>query len=221
MPTLHVHLDESGNWEFSRKGSRYFVLAIAWTFEPRPLARTLTDLRFRLLRTGLNIDSFHAAPDKQATRDLVVKTMLADDSWNFAAVVMEKRKINPSIYEPQRFYPEFAGALLRFVLRGRAGRRADRVLIYADTIPMDSNKKREAVLKAMKTTCVACKGTTEYHVFSHRRESNPWLQAVDYCCWAVARKWENGDTRTYDQLRPRLGASELEITGRGDGTTYY
>lgn len=222
MSTLHIHLDESGNWTFAPKGSKYFVFAVAWTYDPAPLARSLTALRFGLVRQGHSIESFHASPDKQTTRDIVVRAMLADTAWNYAAVVLEKRKVNPVLREPHRFYPQFAGTLLKFVLRGRVRPGTDRVLFFADTIPMDTNAKREGVLKAIKTTCASeLKAGTEHHVFSHRRESNKWLQVADYCCWSVAKKWEIGDTRTYDSLRPRLAATELNLTSRGDQTTYY
>jgi hypothetical protein len=222
VPTLHIHLDEAGNWEFSPKGSKYFVIAAAWTYDPQPLAHALTALRFRLIRSGVNIDSFHAAPDQQATRDLVVQTMLAHDGWRFAAIVMEKCKINPVLRDPQHFYPKFAGSLLKFVLRGRRRGPTERVLVYADTIPMDTIAKREGVIKAMKLTCAAeLDATVERHVFSHRRESNKWLQVVDYCCWSVQRKWERSETRTYTQLWPRIAATELNLTQRGDQTDYY
>lgn len=222
MPTLHVHLDESGNWSFTPRGSHYFGFAVAWTYDPPGLAKALTDLRFGLHRTGVNIDSFHAAPDKQATRDQVVAAMVAHQDWWFAGVVLEKRKINPTLRDPLRFYPKFAGTLLKFVLRGRVRRGTDRVLVYADTIPMDTHAKREGVLKAMKTTCsTELAPTVEHHVFSHRRESNTWLQVADYCCWTTWRKWETGDRRTYDQLSPRLAATELNVTSKGDQTAYY
>jgi hypothetical protein len=219
VSTLHIHLDESGDWKFNPKGSRYFILAAAWTYNPQPLALALTALRFSLVREGLNIDAFHASPDKQTTRDQVVKTLLSHGDWNFAAVVVEKNKINPVLREPHRFYPTFATTLLRFILRGRAG-LASRVLIYADTLPIDTTAKREGVLKALKTTCAAELGTRPYHINSHRLESNSWIQVVDYCCWSVQRKWEKADARTYDLLKPRLALTELEVTARG-GTIYY
>ena len=222
MPTLHVHLDESGNWSFNAKGSKHFVFAVAWTYDPQPLAEALTSLRFGLVRQGVNIESFHAAPDKQATRNQVVEALRKFDNWSYAAIVLEKRKVNPVLREPQRFYPTFAGSLLRFILRGRVRSDTSRVLVYADTIPMDSNRKREGVIKAIKTTCASeLPIEAEYHVYSHCRESNNWLQVADYCCWAVAKKWEGGDPRTYDQLKCRLVAAELDITSRGDQTTYY
>lgn len=223
MATLHVHLDESGDWTFNPKGSKFFVLTVAWTYDPQPLATALTSLRFSFVARGDNIESFHASPDKQNVRNAVVQTLLAHQNWEFAAVVLEKRKINPSLYPPEKFYPQFAGSLLRFLFRGRAFQaNTTRVLVYADTIPMDTNRKREGVLKALKTTCAAeLPAKVTHQVFSYCREGNNWLQVADYCCWAVARKWERGDLLTYNQLQPRLRAPEYDLTLRGDGTIYY
>jgi len=221
VSTLHIHLDESGNWEFSPKGSRFYSFAVAWTYDPQPLASALTTLRYGLVKQGHNIDGFHASPDQQATRDAVVRTLLGYSAWSFAAVVLEKCKVNPALREPQKFYPRFAGTLLKFVLRGRIRRGTSRVLFFADTLPLDTKAKREGVLKAIKTTSAAEIPTVEHHVFSHRSESNKWIQVADYCCWSVHRKWESGDTRTYDSLRPRLAATELNVTDGGDQTTYY
>jgi len=221
VATLHIHPDESGNWHFNPKGSRYYAFAVAWTYDPQPLANALTALRFGLVRQGRNIDAFHASPDSQSTRDAVVRTMVAHGNWNFAAIVLEKCKVNPVMREPHRFYPQFAGSLLKFVLRGRVRQGTDRVLFFADTLPLDTRAKREGVLKAIKTTCVVEVPGIEHHVFSHRSESNKWLQVVDYCCWAVYRKYEGNDPRTYEQLRSRLAAKELNVTDRAGQTVYY
>jgi hypothetical protein len=123
--------------------------------------------------------------------------------------------------EPERFYPTFAGSLLRFVMRGRLRAGTDKAVVYADSLPISTNRKKEAVLKTMKTTCAGelPKGSV-YHTFSHRRESNCWLQIADYCCWSLARKWESGDPRTYGQLRGRLAAPELEVTANSSKTYY-
>ena len=198
MPTLHVHLDESGDWSFNPKGSRYFVFAVAWTYNPQPLAQSLTSLRYQIIGQGTSIESFHAAPDSQITRDLVVRTMLSHHDWSFAAVVLEKRKVNPVLREPQRFYPQFSGTLLRFVLRGRVLPGTNRVLVYADTIPLATNRKREGVVKTMKTICAKELGVgTVHHVFSHRRESNKWLQVggLDAVSGVGARRAPTDDAR--------------------------
>jgi hypothetical protein len=43
---------------------------------------------------------------------------------------------------------------------------------------------------------------------------------ADYCSWAVFRKWEQGDTRTNDQLRHRLAEPEADAL-HDDVVRYY
>lgn len=223
MPTLHIHLDETGDWKFTKKSpTKYIILTMAWTYDPRPLADDLTNLRFSMVKAGTSVELFHASEDKQAVRDQVVAAITGRTGWGFASVVLEKCKINPVLYEPEKFYPKFASPLLKFVLKGSVFRPGtNRVLVYADTLPM-TNAKREGVLKALKETCASSlPASVQHHAFSYRSHSNKWLQVADYCCWSMCKKWERGDTRTYDQLRPRLAATELVITDWGDGFTYY
>ena len=219
MSTLHVCLDEAGDLSFTPKGSKYYLFAAAWTYDPYPLARALTDLRYSLLKQGHNLDSFHATEDKQANRDAVVTSLTAHEGWNFAGLVVEKRKLNPSIREPEVFYPKFAGMLLAFVLKGRVKPGASRVLAFTDTLPI--KRKRDAVEKAFKETCRKHLPKTPFEMYHHPRQSNCWIQAADYCCWSLQRKCERADLRTYDVLKARLAKSELEVFAHGDGTLYY
>jgi hypothetical protein len=92
VPTLHVHLDESGNLTFKPTGSKYYVFTAAWTYDPAPLANDLTGLRFALLKQGHDVHRFHATEDRQVNRDAVVNALGRQGSWNFAAVVIEKAK---------------------------------------------------------------------------------------------------------------------------------
>jgi hypothetical protein len=218
MPTLHVALDESGDLHFTPKGSTYYVFTAAWTYDPAPLASDLTNLRFGLIKAGHDLDSFHACEDQQANRDLVVTTLLEHRAWNFASIVVEKRKVNPTIRADYDFYPRFASMVLKFIFRGRVLRGTTGAIIYTDTLPM-SNRRR-AVEATIKASCRAAL-VVPFGIFHHRRQSNAWIQVADYCSWGVFRKWEGNDPRTYDQLRSRLATRELDIMSKGDGTAYY
>ncbi len=219
MPTIHLALDESGDFNFTPTGSRFYIFTIAWTYNPAPLAEGLTRLRHSLLKQGKDIPSFHAAEDEQATRNKVVELLCSHADWRWAAIVLEKRKINPALYDPYLFYPQFASMLFRFVFRGCLAAGTSHVMAFTDQLPLKS--KREPVEKAFKKTCRAELGKTPFHVYHHPRASNPWIQAVDYCCWSVYRKWQGGDSRTYDTLKCRLQAPELDLCSRGDQTAYY
>jgi hypothetical protein len=194
------------------------VFTAAWTYNPAPLAHALTDLRFSLLKAGHNISAFHAAEDRQVNRDAVVQVLAAHDDWSFVALVVDKAKVNPSIREPHRFYPKFASMTLRYVLR-RLAVGTDRVLVFTDTIPI--NEKRDSIEKAIKIAGRAdLPASVRFESYHHPRWSNCWIQAADYCSWAVFRKWEHGDPRTYNLLAARLRAPELDVLQRG-ATRYY
>lgn len=145
--------------------------------------------------------------------------MLTENAWHFAGVVVEKRKVNPILYEKRRFYTRFAIMPLLFVLRGSSlGPTINRILIFTDRLPIQ--KRKEAIVKTIKKACSAeVPRGIPCHIYHHRRESNAWIQATDYCCWAVFRKWEKGDPRTYNELRDRLAIPELDVLARG--TNFY
>ena len=218
MSTLHVHLDESGNFTFSNRGSKYYNFAAVWTYDPEPLAQSITRLRFSILKNGTNLESFHAAVDKQWCRNIFVNHIANNSAWKYAALVVEKRKVNPSIRDEDCFYPKFLNSLLCFIFRGSLVRQATSVMIYTDTLPVE--RRRGAVKKAIFQACQKELGGKPFRLFHHKEECNTWIQVADYCSWAIHRKWENGDVRTYDQLRSRLHAPELDALRFGS-TLYY
>ena len=170
-----------------------------------------------LLKQGHDLPRFHATTDKQENRNAVTRLLAASNSWSWVAIVIEKSKVNPEIRDPHEFYPKFAQVPLKFILRGRL-RGASRVMIYTDTLPIHSHL--EPVRKAMKSACrQALPSGVPFCTYHHPSASNPWLQIADYCAWAIARKWEGGDSRTYDTLKPRLAIPELEVLR--SGTTHY
>jgi len=214
VPTLHIHIDESGNLTFSPQGTRYYVFTAAWTYDPAPLAARLTELRFTLLKAGHDVRAFHASEDKQANRDQVVSALAEHSRWNFAAVVIEKAKVYPHLYEPHRFYPEYASSVLKYIFHRHVRKDTDSVLVFTDTLPVKA--KRDAAEKAIKITCR--RELTEgirFASYHHPAASNAWIQVADYCSWAVFKKWEQADTRTYDILRHRLVEPELDALRKG------
>lgn len=217
MPTVHIHLDESGDLSFTPKGKRFYIFAAAWTFDPAPLAHSLLSLRLNLLKDGHDLPGFHATTDKQENRNAVTTLLSNFQNWWWVAVVIEKAKVNPAIRDPHHFYPQFAAMPLRFILKGRL-RDASRVMIYTDRLPVQNHI--ESVKKAIKSSCrSALPEKVSFCSYHHPSTSNKWLQVADYCAWATARKWENKDARTYDVLKHRLLISELDVLRTG--LTYY
>ena len=145
--------------------------------------------------------------------------MLASANWNFASIVLEKRKINPVLRDPDGFYVKFATPLLRFLFRGCTEPGTNNVVICTDTIA--TNRRREGILKALKTNLRAELPGATTRIYTHPKESNKWIQVADFCSWAIQRKWERGDRASYDLIRPRLVKTELDLCARGDQQIYY
>jgi len=68
---LYIFLDEGGNFDFSPTGTKYFTLTCISKTRPFQIAPALDSLKYDLIETGLDIEYFHAAEDRQAVRDKV------------------------------------------------------------------------------------------------------------------------------------------------------
>lgn len=227
MARLHIHLDESGNFVFSPKGTPYYIFTAVWTYNPNPLADVLSRMRYRLIKEGHlrpgvidDLSGFHACDDPTPRRDVFVQEILAHRDWNFASLVVEKNRVNDTLYEPEKFYPKFLTMVLNFVLRGRVRPGTNLVLVYTDTLPM-KKKEASAVNGTIKASCQRELKGVPFRILHHSSESNYWIQIADYCSWAMNRKWQFNDTSYYDKLWPRLAAREIAPMGKGDGTIYY
>jgi hypothetical protein len=220
MPGLaYIFLDEGGNLDFSPKGTRYFTLTAVSQQRPFPAVDPLISLKWDLIETGLDLQCFHAAEDTQRVRDQVfdvIRMHLA--SICIDALIVEKPKTGPALQKAEQFFPRMLGYLLKYALQRPPARGADEVLVFTDTIPV--NKKRRAIEKALKKALAAeLPSGVKYRLFHHYSRSCMGLQVADYCNWAIFRKWERADTRSYDLIRTGV-RSEFEIFRTGTRLYY-
>ncbi len=124
-------------------------------------------------------------------------------------LVVEKSGTDPPLQEAVRFYPEMLGYLLKVVLPRELDADTSEVIIITDAIPV--NRKRRAVEKAVRTTLARMLPPgMNYRVLHHQSRSHYGLQVADYCCWAVFRKWQRGESAWYDRIKPAV-CNEFEI----------
>lgn len=80
-------------------------------------------------------------------------------------------------------------------------------------------KKRAQMHDAVRDVIARVSPTTRFRTASWNAHSEPCLQVADYCCWALARKWEQGDDRSYALIQDKIG-SEFDVF-RSGRTRYY
>jgi hypothetical protein len=213
--TTFMFLDESGEYTYHAKSPRYLVYVGVATDFPTLFTLDLADLKYRLLRQGQCIEYFHASEDEQAVRDAVFRVITSSDKFAIHSIIVRKNRVNASL---RKFgvYSIAYRTMLKYLV-GRGG--VQRLHIIVDTPP---DKKQQTALKetlkAKADQVLRSKGIV-YTIDHHRSSSHALLQVADYCAWAIQKKWQSSDARSYDLIRNK-SANEFDIYASGD-MDYY
>jgi hypothetical protein len=220
-PTLYIFLDEGGNLDFSKKGSKYFTITAVSLYRPFSLHTDLDTYKYDLIEhrisPRIDLEYFHCADDNRHVRAKVFG-MLASSipKATVDTVVVEKSKTGPALRAEADFYPRMLGYLLKYATK-MAPYVVGEVVVITDTLPV--SRKRKAVEKGVKTTLKSMlPSSTPYRIMHHASRSHYGLQVADYFNWAIFRKWESGDKSAYAKISPQI-RSEFEIFRTG--TRYY
>ena len=211
MGRVHLFADESGNLDFSPAGSRYFILTTI-AVDGFALGDALLNLRRELSWEGVDLTGpFHATEDAQVVRDRVF-AVIREFELRIDATIFEKAKTNARLRsEEVWFYEETWHQHLKFV--------APQVLVQQEELfvvsaTLGTRGKRAQFRQAVQDAVAARSEGRIAKTVAWDASCEPCLQAADYCCWAIQRKWERGDHRSYDLISDKI-ESELDVFRRG------
>jgi len=205
-------------FETARAGvSKFFVLTTVLFRDHGALQADLQELRHDLAAEGYDLRrGFHASEDPQRIRDRVFDVLSRHD-FCVDATVFEKAKANPSLRRDEvEFYGSAWFLHLRQVLPSRC-LPAPEVLVVAAEINVSA--KREAYLTSIRRAMRRVSPETAYEAAFWPASSDLCVQAADYCSWAIFRKWERGDLRSYRLIAERIDR-EYDMFASG-GTRYF
>lgn len=217
MTRLYVFADEAGCFEFSKKNnvSKYFILCSV-CLDSCDVGPAMLDLRrdmgWRRLPLG---DCFHASTDQQAVRDEVFK-LICKFPFQVHATIMEKSKAQPQVRKSKpRFYQygwyyHFKYATPKFL-------KKDTELLVT-TASLGTKKERASFTGAVDDVIKQTVRTNKYVTMFTAAQSDPCIQVADYCAWAIQRKWERQDERSYALIKDRI---TYEYDLWKTGTTHY
>ena len=216
MPLRYVFVDEAGNLDFSLRGSRYFTLASV-VLDDCEIGQELIQLRRDIVRRGTDLrDGFHATEDRQAVRDEVFR-LIAKRDFRIDATIFEKAKTTPELRtDDSRFVKAVWFYHMKHLLPLIATAQ-DEVFIVGATLNLKRKRQsaQEAIAEAVGTTA----GSIPFKTAAWSAASEPCLQVADYCCWAIQRKWERNDMRSYALIEDKI-ATEFDIF-RWGAQRYY
>lgn len=221
---LFIFVDESGDFNFSPSGSKYYIFTCIITHSPSENINELNELRHRILSRELfkelsdvyienNIAyRFHATEDVQIVRDEVFSLITKMKFFKTHSIVIPKNKTNPSIRLPIKFYPKTLSSLLDYVFKRY---KYSNLIIFVDGNPV--NTQKTAFVKAIKEYIAQKSPKTSYSIHCPPSFGNYFLQIADYVNWAIYRKWDSGghDLRSYNLISKFLGSTEKNIYAMG------
>ena len=214
---LYIFIDEAGNFDFSQNGSKYYIIGSLVKKRPFVAYNELVKLKYDLIESGLEIEYFHASEDKQQTRNRVYNIIRNHlEECKIVATIISKNKTNPSIRPPEKIYSKLLGYNIRKVLDLEHISSIKEVIIFTDSIP----SKHQALKKAIKPALSSILPFgVPYRIYHHASKSNLDLQIVDYITWAIQRKWEKLDNRSYNLISSAI-YSEKDLFKYGDQIYY-
>jgi hypothetical protein len=119
------------------------------------------------------------------------------NDFSVYSVVMEKRDFATEDNPDLLIYAKGFTYLLDKILADIESSKLSGVVIITDTIP--TKKKQGTIQRNLKEHLKVwqAKSGIPYQLYHHLSASDMNLQVADYMSWAIQRKWEKGDDRSY------------------------
>lgn len=234
--TLYIFIDEAGNFDFTPKGTKFFVLTAITTTQPLKSRGRFLKLRYELLKDGVNQEYFHATEDRQLVRDLVFENIKELDDFEIDCVVAQKNKTNPSFYIEydafqkedgsiasktkhleEKFYRLVSQTLLQYIFnRYQNLSSIEKIVVVLGSI--FTVNKRKYILKSLKQY-LKPRFNRPFYIYFHKAEADINCQLADYCGWALYVNAERKESRPFQNLNGKI-KSVFDIFARGT-TEYY
>ncbi len=228
---LYLFIDESGNFDFSPKGTKYFILTGLITSDPVTKRGDLVKLRYKLLLEGVDQEYFHATEDQQIVRDQVYNFLTSlGDSYEVYAVAARKNKTNPILYKESYMkgsrliervtgiglYRKLCECLLQYIFRGKSEQVSKIIVVLGSLFVGD---KKKVLLQTLKHFLKTHFFGIPFEIFSHQTCVDLNCQLADYCCWAISVRVERKEKRPYEIIKSQV-KSVFDIFKKGDWEYY-
>lgn len=208
--TLYIFIDESGNFDFSLKGTSYFVVYAYITKDPVNLTVDVSALRYRLLESGYEHECFHATEDKQFVRNSMYE-IIAMSKGFYSFVYVEKVKLPIDLQNKKELYTVSIKTLLSniFIYEEGLSKRYTKVIVIMDKILTKEEKSYlyKIIRPVLKKFCI------NFKLYFFQTKSDYNAQIADYGSWARYVGLERGEYRPLDSINHlvRLDINILNI----------
>jgi hypothetical protein len=198
--TLFVFIDESGNFDFSPSGTRFFVMAAVAALAPLESAAEMQALRYRLLAQGLDLTSFHASKDRESTRDAVFGAFSRISTVRAHVMYGSKHQAGSHQRSDTALHSLFGHALLEFAIRAYAASDYRQVVVIFDQAL--TRRKQGAFKSTVKPQLKAL--AKPFHLYFQPMHADANGQIADYVAWSKFVQLERDEHRPWMALQSSL-----------------
>lgn len=208
MQNAYIFSDEAGCFTFKRRKegrkdgpSDYFIITTVTAATWR-IGDDLLHIRRDLCLNGQpERDKLHATSDLQEVRNEVF-AILAKQDFRIDATILKKSKAQPQTrLTDDRFYKTAWFYHFRHV-GPKIAKHVDKMLITAAAL--GTKKTRAAFKEAVNETVQQTLPRNRWEVSFHESCKDPLLWVADYCSWAIQKRWEQGDERSYALIKDKI-----------------
>ena len=184
----YLYIDESGNLDFSEKGTEWFIVTGVVMRRPFDAATSLLAYKYDCIEDGFDIERFHASEDMDVVRTGVYSRIAKhSEKCKAYSAKVHKALLPDEAKDPAKVYAIALDWLVGEAFAGVDLDEVAKVIIVTDALPMDARRRQvQKPLKALMKRRFQDEGTP-YALLHHKSESDPNLQIADYMCWAVHR----------------------------------
>ena len=172
----------------------------------------LSGVRFRFFF------SLVLSEDTQQVRDNVFSIISkTSHPMRVDSIIAQKNKAHPKFYkQPLEFFRTLGEPLLKYAFTRAGWHGYEHVVVVFSSL---FDKKKRGILKQSFKSLIKRHAQVSHAFYFHGSKFDLCAQAADYFCWAIYRKWESGDVRSYTLVK-HLVKSEFPIF-KGGTTEYY
>lgn len=213
----YVFADEAGDLTFTRNQnvSRYFIVCTV-AMDDCFVGDRLLELRRQLTWEKLDLgEYFHASENKQIVRDRVFDLIRQCD-FTVDATILEKSKAQPQTRETAHRFYQYGWYYHMKHIAPRLLNGKTEMLITAAAI--GTKRERAYFNAAINDVAQQTSRDKQFATAFPPSSAEPCLQVADYCAWAIRRKWEMQDLRSYRLISDKI-VREYDLWKRG--TTHH
>ncbi|MDO8583424.1 MAG: DUF3800 domain-containing protein [bacterium] len=194
----YLFLDESGDLGFDpkKKNSKYFVITILFASDKKPLENIVKKIHKNLRKKVKRLSGgmLHAVKEKPITRKRLLK-LLAQKDISIMTIYLNKSKVYTHLQDEKHIlYNYVTNILLDRIMTKHLDKDREITLIAAKR---ETNKFLNIGFKDYLENQLKNKHKALIAVEIRTPSEEKALQAVDFACWAIFRKYEIGDDSYY------------------------